>query len=279
MESYWLKDLSLTHQSLQGWNLWNPGFSPIVRGSVKLWLNSVAGFLSYNSLLKLYTSEIVAFVHFNFIGIKSPSVNRLSKAVNIFWTLMLHIFQSTAIIFITSTLSMETERREQKNFPIALILGVRSVGHRTQIFKTERKERSYKSECGSGSIFWTVNPTTPTYTRPIFHCALTLQPAATPRPMLARALCAVQCDRTLGQLSWSPVPEAVWPWVSPYGSVSFSFHTVKWAYQCLPGGVVVRIREGHAHESLAQSCCSENSRLASNGVCPRQCAAEGLEFT
>ena len=43
---------------------------------------------------------------------------------------MLHTFQSPAVIFITSILSMETDSPEQKNFPIALSLGVTTLGPR-----------------------------------------------------------------------------------------------------------------------------------------------------
>ena len=44
---------------------------------------------------------------------------------------------------------METETLEQKNFPVALSLGVRT---QPQILKAERKGRSYKTENGSGSF-------------------------------------------------------------------------------------------------------------------------------
>lgn len=91
---------------------------------------SLVEFGFYFSLLQLSSelyTQLVSYLGFLCIllvsAYKSPSVSTLSKTVNIFWTLMLHNFQSPAVVFFTSILSMRKESLEQNNFPVTLILG------------------------------------------------------------------------------------------------------------------------------------------------------------
>ena len=67
---------------------------------------------------------------------------------------------------------METETLEQKNFPVALSLGVRT---QPQILKAERKGRSYKTENGSGSFSGLLIPI---FQLQSFHCEAGCQPGA-----------------------------------------------------------------------------------------------------